>query len=64
MTGLPDGSAVLDSRGDVWIVTRDGGMVIRPDEASETNVESAGIRWLEQHRGPLVVLHDARKARR
>lgn len=53
-----NGTALLDRDGVVWIVCRDGGMVHRPNEASPTNITSAGIAWLERTHGPLRVLYN------
>jgi hypothetical protein len=41
---------VKDSRGIIWAVVRDGGMVTTTDEIG---ILSAGIQWLERAYGPL-----------
>jgi hypothetical protein len=46
---------VKDSRGIIWAVVRDGGMVTTADEIG---ILSAGIQWLERAYGPLEVLDD------
>lgn len=58
---LPNGSAVLDSRGYVWTVTRDGLAVMRPLDTLAPNspIESAGLSWLSKQVGPLTLLYRA-----
>jgi hypothetical protein len=55
--GLSQGSSVLDNLGRTWTITHDGGMAVRPTEIPPSNVESAGIVWLEETYGPLRILH-------
>ena len=52
---LPSGVEILfvvDRRGDVWRIVRDGGMAARVTAHGE--LESAGIHWLRDNLGPLV----------
>lgn len=48
-----DGTYLLDREGTIWIVVRDGGMVTRAEYAGAV---SGGISWLEQAKGPLIVI--------
>jgi hypothetical protein len=50
----PDAPYVIDRTGLLWLVVRDGGMVMRANEQSPTGVTSAGIAWLDRTAGPLV----------
>lgn len=51
---IADSRYVVDRDGHVWAVVRDGGMVMRANEASASGVTSAGIVWLENTNGPLL----------
>lgn len=57
MVVVDNDDAVVDRIGRVWTVCRDGGMAVRPVEGSSTNIESAGIAWLEGVYGPLRVVY-------
>jgi hypothetical protein len=49
----PDGTYLADRNGLIWMVVRDGAMVTRADYSG---AHSAGIVWLEQTAGPLIVV--------